>query len=308
MKRLSVVTFCLIGMMLISGPRAAMAFDWTVRLSPALERLAGNTAYSVDGLTQLTTGVPFESELKFPLNAWFISGEALIELCGRISLSIAAKTNLTTNPGQMEDTDIIYPGDEPDIYSESDSKMRALILSENLRFLVYEYDLAAQNQKMSFFAGLGYMYQYFDFDISNTIQTYPASNGSPDFYPGPTLEYTVEYLIPYLEVAGILRVNDKIGIEASFGFSPMTTAQDKDWHLLRNRYSEGTCDGQAWMSDIEANYDFTDHWSSSVVLSHLKINTSGESETYENGVFSHELDQETTSKQTSLQLAVSYGF
>jgi len=294
--------------MLLFGTRSAIALDWTTDLSLGPEWLQGHTTYEVDGLYNYSSGPPFVSELKFPLNAWYLSGRGVFTLNDRFSLSIAAKKNITGDPGNMEDTDVIYPGATPDIYSESDAELDALILEEKLRYRFYETPLSSNNQKWSFFAGLGYRYQYFDFEVGNTLQYYPSSGHSPDFYAGPTLEYTVEYFIPYLEMAGFFQVTGKATVALSFGYAPTVIVLDEDYHLLRNRYSEGDCYGRALLLSGDVAYHITQHWSSRLELSHLAVKATGASETYQGGVFHHALDQEIRSSQTSAKIQVSYQF
>jgi hypothetical protein len=181
-----------------------MQVDVDVALGAAYR--AGETQYQIGGtvvwdnfgLEQIHFPI---SELKWPVDAFWatVRGDVRFD---RWRFSASLQKNLTDDPGDMEDRDwgvYGYPyshRDTLDIYSETDLEMDSWIWDISTDYTFYKIP------QWSFFAGLGYTYQTFDFEGRNTRQTqrWPITNDSffkrnHSFLPSPPTRYSYESII-----------------------------------------------------------------------------------------------------------------
>lgn len=318
MKKFVCILLCafVIGSVRVSayaeGPKVETTLD--------IGKLNGHTTYQIGGAVDTPSDSWVQrfptSELEFPLDVCMISVGGSVELLEKWKLGLGVKKNITDDAGKMEDSDwgINYyeiswwtDPDSLDIYSESDAELDALIMDINLRYKFYE------KSSYSFIAGLGYIRQNFDYEISNLDQWYPSCN---EYYgydiehlrvSGRVLTYEVTYSIPYMEI-GIRETEDKLSVEASIGYSPFVNVKDEDHHLLRSMVSYGDCDGDAVLFSLEVRYDFPKNWFLTLGLDYMKIETDGKSKTYVKGAYDYTIDQRIESEQTFIAFAVGYAF
>jgi len=284
-------------------------------------QLRGDTTYQIGGkyVTPSTSGeyrFPI-SKLEFPLDVYMVSGGGSIEFAEKWKVSVGVKKNITSDAGKMKDSDwgIWYyevswwtDPDSLDIYSESDAELDALIMDINFRYRFYE------KGNWSFTAGLGYIRQNFDYEVSNVDQWYPSLN---DYYgydighdrlSGKVLTYEVIYSIPYIEIAPKLKIKDKFSVELSLGYSPFVNVEDEDNHILRSKVSKGDCDGNATLLSLEGRYDFLKHWFLTLQLHYMTIDTDGKQKQYTEGVWTATIDQKIMSEQTFAAFALGFEF
>lgn len=313
MKKLVYVLLCafVIGSVGMPAYAERPKFD----LALGLGMLSGDTTYQIGGAydTPSDSGeVHFPlSELEFPLDVYMASVEGSIEFAEKWKVSASVKKNITSDAGKMKDSDWGLFFDDPnslDIYSESDADLEALITDINLRYRFYK------KSNWSFIAGLGYLRQNFDYEISDLDQWYPSLNDScgydigHDYVSGKVLEYEVTYSIPYMEIGTQFKIKDKFSVEASLGYSPIVNVTDEDNHILRSKVSEGDCDGDAILLSLEGRYDFLTHWFLTLHLDYMKIETDGKQKQYTDGEWTATIDQEIESKQIFTALSVGYAF
>lgn len=292
-----------------------------IDIAVGIGKLSGDTTYRIGGTVTTPSGsyqVHFPvSELEFPLDVFMVSVEGTVGFAEIWDVSIGVKKNITTSAGKMKDSDWGfyflegYPWAERgtlDIYSESDADLDALMVDIALRCTLY------QGSNSALFVRLGYMRQYFDYEVGNVDQWYPSAyyyfGVDPGHYyvSGKALAYEVTYSIPYMEVGTQLKSNGKFSLEASLGYSPIVDAEDRDNHILRSKVSEGDFDGDAILFSLEGRYDFQENWFLMLQASYTEIDTDGKSRSYFNGEYSHTIDQETESRQIFTVLSIGRAF
>ena len=298
------------------APRSSESY-----ITVGIGKLGGDTTYQIGGTIATPLGIgqlhfPI-SELEFPLDVWMVSVEGSKEFAEKWKMSVGVKKNITTDAGKMKDSDwgaYFLDGyawaekDTLDIYSESDAELDALIMDIDLRYRFYE------KPSWAFFAGLGYIHQNFDYEISNLDQWYPSSTyyfGADlphDYVSGKVLTYEITYSIPYIEIGLQGTFKQNFSVETSLGYSPIVEAEDEDVHILRDRVSKADCEGDAILFSLRARFDFSKNWLVMAEFDYTKIEADGTSRTYVGGAYSHTIDQEITSEQIFAGLSVGYAF
>jgi plasminogen activator len=146
-------------------------------------------------------------------------------------------TNITDGSGKMKDSDWIDGDGQPglDIYSESNIKLEANIFHVNMLYNFWPI------RSISIGPLVGYKYQQFKFDVSNTNQV-----GYGIYAPlytvsvrGKTLKYKVAYHIPYFGLNSDFLFGGKLEANLKLGYAPWAFAKDRDDHLLRYKLSKG---------------------------------------------------------------------
>ena len=296
--------------------------------------LRGDTTYQIGGTVTGpyygTEELHFPiSELAFPLNVYMVSAEGYIEFAERLQVAARVNKNITNDAGKMEDSDWglwhigtelphMPPGyycrstyctsDSLDVFSESDSDLKALIMDINLSYKFYK------QLNWSLMAGLGYIYQNFDYEVSNLDQWYPSYYDyfevdlGHDYESGKVGTYEVTYSIPYIELGAQLTFLDSLGVEASFGYAPVVNVEDEDHHLLRDKVSKGEGDGTGSFVSVEGRYAFGENWFVTLEADYTKIETEGKTKSFFDGRYDHTIDEKIESEQTSVTLSIGYGF
>ena len=302
------------------SPATAADYDFSI----ATGYLKGDSTYRIGGLVDGADGSQSNfhfpiSELMFPLDAVMLKTEFEVSFSDRWRLSLNAQTNITENTGKMEDSDWLSPG-RLDIYSESDTEMRALLFDGKLRYTFYRgyYAESSANSLnggsdllFSYSAGLGYKHQNFDFEVSNLDQWYPSSPSTPhDRVSGLVLTYEVEYWIPYLELAMDINKSDKFSFELGFAYAPIINVKDEDHHLLRNKVNVADHDwnGSARFFTLKGRYNFNERWHMAAEIENMSLESEGRSVASFSGVYDHTIDHKIESEQSSGFLTVGYSF
>ncbi len=272
----------------------------------SIGRMSGDTTYQIgnDVVTPAgTERVHFPiSELKFPLDVYFLEVEGGFTFRERFGLRARAARSINGAAGKMEDSDWgvyfleegpPFSADSLDIFSESDADLTAWIIDVLFRFRALQYENYRFDKPLiGFFFGLGYRYQFFDWTVSNLDQGYPSSamyfglEAPHDFEDGLVLTYETTFHVPYGELGVELNLADRGSLTASVGYAPWVKASDVDDHILRSIYSETEADGTALLASVEGRYDFADawsieeaHWYLSANLRYVDIDTEGKSAT-----------------------------
>ncbi len=248
--------------------------------------IRGDTTYHIN----FTEAVIYEgeSELEFPLDNFLLGVEAALayknpynEKQDRARLTLGWFTDITNDAGEMKDSDwlndaydIYYYGTTHpglDIYSESEADADVDIIDINYVFSFYP----AEN--ISIGPMVGYRYQKFEYEISDTNQVGygPYAGDYTTYVTGNTLDYEVEYKIPYFGFNTNVLFGDKFQLNLRFGYSPSANAEDRDDHILRYKLSEGDCDGDAYIVNVDANWQFLPNWVLQISGEFTDIDTDG---------------------------------
>jgi len=298
----------------------------------------GHTTYQIGGRVDMDypdgTSESYNShfpisELEFPLDVYIGSIKGSIEFARTWKLSLCGKGNIfpknifPNDAGKMKDSDWLV-ADSLDIYSKSDAELDALIIDINVRYTLYEGyhrdtpwntpGATHSNIKWSYFVGGGYIYENFDYEMTDLDQWYPSSPSTPhDYVSGLALKYEVTYDIPYLEIGTQFNFNDRFLIEMSLGGSLIVHVEDVDNHVLRSLVAKTDYGwgGEALLYSVEGRYNFTKSCFLTLGFDYKTINAEGRSKTVEEteeGTFNHTIDQEIESEQMSGSLMVGLTF
>jgi outer membrane protease len=256
--------------------------------------MSGHTTYRIsDSFFDTTTGriESVESELEFPLNTWLFGLEAgayTKDPSERDLLRITL-TGLVTvghGSGNMKDSDFISDGIESqpppagigatnpglDIYSESDASLSDRTLEVKATYNIWT------NDRIAFGPLAGYRYEHFQYEISNLRQVGFGPYAAAGFtinQPGRILDYEITYNIPYLGLHSEALLSGKFRTAVDIGFSPFTTARDRDDHLLRTKLSTGDTSGLAYLVALNLQWNIGEKDWLSIRGDYLKIDTDG---------------------------------
>jgi hypothetical protein len=197
--------------------------------------------------------------------------------------------------------------------------MDALLLEGKVSYMLYQWyygqasinGISTRNIQFSYFTGLGYKYQRFDFEVSNLDQWYPTTPSTPHVHVSGLIgTYEAEYQIPYLELSMEMKVAEKFLLEIGLAYAPFVDFQDEDQHLLRDKVNRADHDwaGDAMFVRLKGRYNFNPHWFLELDAEAMKIESEGESNAYFGGVWDHSIEHEVKSEQYSAYLSIGASF
>ena len=277
------------------------------------EIMSGNTTYQIGFPVTLPNGTQFAgyfpfSKLEWPLDIRLAKIDAGLNIGDSWRINGVLKKNLSNPGGKMKDSDwltISNPG-QLDVYSESDiSKFEAWIFDIDVEWVFLK------RPSWSLYAGLGYQYQNFEYDAKLIHQYSPSGLPGWEAYGDGSVAITYEmtYHMPYLKMGTDFKINDKFSLDGSFAWSPIVKAKDEDHHLLVGKSMTGDMDGNAYMINLSAKYNFTPSWFLKGGFYYTRIDVDGEQyQIYDNGVPIGTVAQKSESTQTSGYFTVGYTF
>lgn len=199
-----------------------------------------------------------------------------------------------------------HPG--VDIYSESDTDLRATVYDFHYYYNLYPKEIVSVGPMA------GYMVRKFHYDVHNVNQVgygpyEPFENFS---WPGRVLEYDVRYSLIYAGLGIDFGDSEAAHFYADIGYSPWAKAKDRDDHILREKISEAATDGYAYVGQAAVDWKFSDRWSLAGQGQYTYIYTTGtqyqsfygESDTG----FIYTVDDTIKSKTLFWSLAIKYKF
>jgi hypothetical protein len=308
-----------------SGPASVHAERPTFDLDMGVGLMRGHTTYQIGGRADFDSGGYFEyrfplSELKFPLDVYMASLGGTVYFGKKWNISLNAKMNITDDAGTMEDSDWgIYwlqgcsycSRDSLDIYSESDAELDAYIIDIDFSFRFY--NKAFEKSELSFFLSYGYMYEFFDFVVSDVDQWYPSdlayfgTDGGHDIVSGEVLLYEIDYHMPFIGIKSVYKIKDTFSLEPALKGSYVYVT-DYDDHLLRDKVSEGKLEGFGIIASLKGRYDFKEHYFSTLSIDYLYIEVDGDQNQSFGGVDFARIDQEIESEQFVSMLTIGRTF
>ncbi|HBG21322.1 MAG TPA: hypothetical protein DDY32_19155 [Desulfobulbaceae bacterium] len=315
-----------LGMMLLTAGTAQAdttvpspaALDKPVQFTLAVgaERMEGDTTYQIGDPTVYANGVtenqyfPF-SELEWPLDIWLARIDGTMVIKKMIRVNATVKKNLSDPNDNMKDSDWLTPSNpsQLDIYSESEiSEFDAFIFDADVDWIFFNSDV------VSLYAGLGFLYQDFEYEAKVLYQTYPSILPGVEFLGDGrvAITYDITYTIPYIKVGTDLKFSPKFSMAGSFSYSPFVEAEDTDNHLLREnggKIADGDMDGDAYMFDISGKYNITPVVYVKAGFQYVKIEVDGtQTQVYGNGLPLGTVAQESESSQASGFVLVGFDF
>jgi len=201
---------------------------------------------------------PYMSRLHWEIRPALIAGlSGSINIGNVLFFNAAAGSTLNASTGEMTDHDWLKNYfDLVDTgwthYSLSDIFLtRSLLVDYNTAFRVY----GSRSLNLELMAG----FKLIQWGWTDTIREidYPGS-GSYDYLSGSSgIDYDIEYRIPYLG-AGIVLKEGHFGGGLTFKFSWMVSADDHDFHKLRNlHFYDSFRDGRYYGLSMYGRW----HWS-----------------------------------------------
>jgi outer membrane protease len=302
-------------------PEKSSSKKTTIEAGPLFGYLNGDSTYHISSYDMTGSGI--ESELAFPLKTYMagIHGKVALRDAAnrdRYTVNFRLLRNIDSRSGKMQDSDWLTddidislvgaPHSGKDIYSESDILLTAYIFDVHA---VYSY---WPRSNISIGPLFGFTYEYFHFDVSNTNQVgygpYAATyTGS---ISGKTLEYEVNYYIPYVGVNSELVVSNQFQIGIELGYSPSAQVQDRDDHLARSKLSKGSTSGYAYFSRLNLKWNITQSEFFQTTANYLKIETTGmQNQYFYGGPYAGQgatVDDKITSTQVSMFLMLGHRF
>lgn len=241
---------------------------------------------------------PF-SELMFPLDAEFAVVGAELGILDKYIIGLKVKSSVNEPDDYMEDRDWITETNTSrlDIYSDSEvTDFTSTIVDVDVSYRFFN------NDKMSFAAGVGYLYQDFEYETALMRQWSPSGLSGYDYAGdgGVSLIYEVEAEIPYLAISGSIKPIPALSINARFAFAPWIQVDNKDQHLLRNKVNTGDLDGTATMASVEAEYCINQYLFVNGGFDYTYFEADGDMDATFYGIYDHTVTEEIDSSQTSV--------
>lgn len=285
-------------------------------VSLGTEMMAGDTTYQIGFPATSPSGVVYDghfpfSELEWPLDIWLARLEGSASINDQWRFNATLKKDLSTPSDDMVDSDWITSSNPSrlDIYSQSEiSDFDAFIMDVNVEWTFLKHDT------VSFYAGLGYIYQNLDYEAELIHQYSPSGLSGYDAYGNGQVGITYEmiYSIPYLKVGTDIQFNPNFSMAGSFSYSPIANAEDTDNHLQREyggKISSGDMDGDAYMVDVSGKYMFTPALFLEAGFQYMNIQVDGtQTQVYGWGFPLGTYAEESESTQTSGYLSIGYSF
>lgn len=285
-------------------------------LSIGTELMSGDTTYQIGYPAVDAAGVVYQgyfpiSELAWPLDVWLARIDGSIDFNDQWRVNATIKKDLSTPGDNLEDSDWLTAANPSrlDVYSESEiASFDAFIFDADIEWSFF------RRNGLSVYAGVGYLYQNFDYDAEILRQFSPSGLSGYDYTGNGavTITYEMTYSIPYLKIGADLQVNPDLTFEGSIAYSPLVEAEDTDRHLLREfggKISDGDMDGDAFMLEVSGEYSFTPALYMELGLQYAKIEVDGsQTQKYGWGIPIGTVSEESESSQTSGFLALGYRF
>jgi hypothetical protein len=273
--------------------------DFSISIDSGSDMMFGYTLYSIGWKFTNPDGGKGDigrklSELRFPLDTYIAYANVDMMISQNWKVALGFWKNFACPQGpKMEDSDwgtwaldsYSWASDSTlDIFSRSDSKV-VNAYSINADFL-YRFTIVPG---FDLSAGLGFIYRYFYFEVSNLDQWFPSYDiykpyldaidpvyySSHVYQDGKIGTYEVYYFIPFIELSTNITLFENFVIDITAGYSPLVKVLDADDHMLRYKISKGDSTGMAVLCDADFRYKFTPLFFAGVNANIMLIDASG---------------------------------
>lgn len=300
---LNKITYVLSIMLILLVVLAVPVSANELKISPVL--FDGHNTYII----QESGSDGFKSELVFPLEVKALEMEYSIktDYPQVSSYNFYISHNLTESAGKFVDSDWLYSYQEDKaIYSESDADLDFYLMGLELESTPLQFFNWGGVQFNSI---LGYRHQYFDYDVSNLMQENYLDNKQTKVN-GKVLTYETTYQFPYAGFKLSSTEEENLSWEFVLNYSPLVRADDKDIHLLRDKVSNISAEGDGVELDLGVKYKLRPSLSINLGLNYISIDTDGEQvqKNYEGEVLFDNIDAKLKSEQKSISVGVDYNF
>lgn len=303
---------------MLTIPVRSSASNLFVEIGLETRYVHGDSTYYISGVDPVLGS--WASELEFPLNN-FMAG--LNVTVGRRHLKNPNQTEsrfclvwlviVDDDAGTMKDSDWIENdpayGEPPhagrDLYTESDAQIRGRILD-----IDYAYHFRFGN-RWTLGPMIGYRSQKFKYEIFDYRGMYWTTPVSGE---GKVLDYEVTYTIPYIGLSSglLLGKTEQFQLHLTLAYSRWAEAEDRDDHVLRYKLSEGDCEGDAYLININLDWNLYPHWILGLGAEYSDIDTSGsQHQMFYAGTFvgtTYDVDDMISSSSFSAILKITYAF
>ncbi|WP_339135068.1 MAG: omptin family outer membrane protease [Candidatus Electrothrix sp. GW3-4] len=309
------VAFGLMGTgMLFNQAQAAAYVDpyitSMIDLSFGLEEVSGDMTSSIGGEINHANGqnentfFPI-SELKWPMDILLARFDGSLTLNPMWRINGTLKTAVDDPDETMIDRDWFASGGPADIYSESSiSEFEAFILD-----LDFEWTYLQQGP-WSLSAGIGYLYQDFEYE-GNLIMQYSPTGISGYTYVGngsTGVTYENTFSMIYFLLAADVQLTSQFELAGKFSVAPLASSEDELHHLYYNKVSTGDMDGTAYMFEVSGTFQISPWWFVEAGVQLTDISVDGDQYQVLAGEPLGQIDQEVESDQGSVYITMGYSF
>lgn len=248
---------------------------------------------------------PF-SELEFPLDVVFGSVEAGMVILDRWAIRAELKKSVSDPDDYLKDRDwITGDGNSLDIYSDSDVRdFDATVVDVDATYRFF------QNNSVSLAAGIGYMYQDFEYETALIRQWSPSGLTGYDYVGDGSLSliYDVDIDMPYILLSGKFNIIPALAINGRVAYAPWVNVDNTDQHLLRYKVNEGNLEGTAVMTSADAEFSFTPQFYVAGGVSYTYIEADGDMDATFYGIYDHTVTEEIESNQFNVYARIGFRF
>ena len=296
-------------------PATSFALDLFTEFGLETRYINGDSTFHISFDNSWDYGGHSESELEYPLNDFWAGLHLVVgnrheqnpkQTTGRLSVTLLQC--LVGGWGDMKDSDWIEndaaygqaPHAGKDLYTESDADLNGTMLD-----ISYAHHFRINN-RWTIGPMAGFRYHRLEYDIDGYRGIYwdtPVSG------TGRVIEYEIKYKIPYIGIsADALFGNEaQFQLSLSFAYSDWVDATDVDHHVLRGLMFEGDCEGEAFLINLNMDWNFHSAWILSMGAEYVDIDTSGyQLQSFESGYPIGYVNDTITSSYWSAILGISY--
>jgi hypothetical protein len=222
------------------------------------------------------------SELRWPVQVPVVIAGADLTFNKNWTAHASFLSNLQQLSGKMKDIDYLYYSASPQIYSESDANLKQSNTEIGLRYWFNDKKNPNEDLEVldflhpSYGVGAGLLYQDNKWEASNLDQWYPGSGPWHDIVPGLVGTYAATLQFYYAELVARVKNYNSV-FEFGFGYSPLTIADDEDYHLLRGIHSTSHTSGYGFRVSLDGRYKINKTFFLTAIGEYLYIQTAGTS-------------------------------
>lgn len=294
-----------LAVLLVAGIQILHAGGISHRASLELVSMWGTSSYEItfeDGISTLE----WPMDMKAVRETYVLGWRDVLELDFELTSNAWKK-----NSSPMKDSDWIdessymgrYQHDSLDIYSQSDSDSKILMMNVDARVFLFSY------KPVSIGVLAGYNYQEIDYRTYNTFQIgYGPWQDHTRMINGPTIIYALEVTSAAVGMTCRINLDEALIITAEACALPYVKAIDEDYHLRRSRVSNTDCRGRGTEVSLSTMYTFYKNWYVTSRCTRSRISTSGDQTQFWYGDDTGSIQDDTGSAVSNIDAAIVQEF